>query len=145
MNKKRVWLWVLIALIFCGIFYFAANQITIQENTIPQQIRVLHFYHEVPGAGSEKLSDVYYDHTNDTRIFHEVMDELEGTYLKLPIPVEFYRNEKNLHELCISWQQNKKMDIDIYSNGRVVINGDAYLRLDDDGDELYWDLLESLR
>ena len=142
MSKKRTALWAIFALALCMIVYFMNNHVTIDENTIPQQIRVLHLYNDVPGASNKNLSDEYYDHTSDTKIFHEVMDELEGTYLKLPIPADFYRNEKNLYELCINWKQNKKMDVDVYSNGRVVINGDAYLRLDDDTDELYWDLLE---
>lgn len=145
MSKKRTLLWAIFALVLCVVVYVMNNHVVIRENTIPQQIHVLHFYHETAGASSDKLSDEYYDHTNDTRIFHEVMDELGGFYLKLPIPAGFYRNETNQYELCISWQQNKKMDVDVYSNGRVIINGDAYLRLDDDTDELYWDLLEYLK
>ena len=42
MSKKRTLLWAIFELALCAIVYFMNNHVTIDENTIPQQIRVLH-------------------------------------------------------------------------------------------------------
>ena len=64
--------------------------------------------------------------------------------MRILVSRRFYRNEKKQHELCISWLMGHN-DIDIRSNGRVVINGEPHLRLDDDTDDLHKDLLEILK
>ena len=141
MGKKKTVQIVLVALLVCAVFYFVTNQLTISEHDLPAEIRVIHTYHEVPGASWDTLSD---EDVTDPKMIADIMDELEGTYLRLPISRLFYRNEKNQHELCISWQMGHT-DIDVRSNGRIVINGNPYLRLDDDTDELYYDLLEEIQ
>ena len=141
MGKKKTLVIVLLAVLVCAVFYFMTNQLTLSEQIQPEEIRVIHTYHEVPGASSNTLSD---EDIADPEIIKDVMDELEGTYLRIPVSRRFYRNEKNQHELCISWLMGHN-DIDIRSNGRVVINGEPYLRLDDGTDDLYKDLLEILK
>ena len=140
MSKKKTAITVIIVLILCGVFYFLTNQLRIEE-VIPQELRVIHTYHEVPGASWDTLSD---EDITDAAVIGEIMDELEGNYLRVPVSRLFYRNEKNQYELCISWQMGHN-DIDIRSNGRVVINGQPYICLDDDTDDLYDDLLEILK
>ena len=140
MSKKKTAATVIIALILCGVFYFLSNQLRIEE-VIPQELRVINTYHEVPGASWDTLFD---EDITDAAVIGEIMDELEGNYLRVPVSRLFYRNEKNQYELCISWQMGHN-DIDIRSNGRVVINGESYIRLSDDTDDLYDDLLEILK
>ncbi len=140
MSKKKTAATVIIVLLLCGVYYFLTNQLRIEE-VLPQELRVIHSYYEVPGASREVLSD---ENITDEVVIREVMDELEGNYLRIPVSQLFYRNEKDQHELCISWQMGHN-DIDIRSNGRVVINGEPYIRLSDDTDDLYDDLLEILQ
>ena len=140
MSKKKTAITVIIVLILCGVFYFLTNQLRIEE-VVPQELRVIHTYHEVPGASWDTLFD---EDITDAAVIGEIMDELEGNYLRVPVSRLFYRNEKNQYELCISWQMGHN-DIDIRSNGRVVINGQPHICLDDDTDDLYDDLLEILK
>lgn len=139
MSKQKNILTVLFIVLLCALFYVLTNRVVIKESQLPEEVRVIHSYHEVPGASWDTLSDA--EITEGSQI-QELMDELEGVYLRVPLPEDFFRNEKKQHELCISWRVNDYRDVDVRSNGRVVINGRPYLRLDDDTNELYQDLLE---
>ena len=74
MSKKKTAITVIIVLILCGAYYFLSNQLRIEE-VVPQELRVIHTYHEVPGASWDTLSD---EDITDAAVIGEIMDELEN-------------------------------------------------------------------
>lgn len=138
--KKTVSI-VLAALLCCVVFYFLSNQLVISENTLPAELRVIHLYYETPGASWDVLSD---ETITDKAAVKDIMDELEGRYLRLPVAEDFFGVEKQQYKLCISGPMGSCKDVDVRDNGYVIIDGEAYLRLSDDTAELYDDLMDEL-
>ena len=141
MGLKKTISIVLVALLCCGAFYFFSNQLLLSEKNLPAELRVIHFYNEAPGASRDVLSD---EIMTDKVLIEEIMDELEGRYLRLPVDADFFGVEKEQYQLCISGAMDVCKDIDIRDNGYIIIDDEAYIRLDDDTKELYYDLMKEL-
>ena len=142
MGVKKTVAIVLVALLCCVAFYFLGNQLVITENNLPTELRVIHFYYDAPGASRDALSD---EIVTDNTVIAEIMDKLEGRYLRLPFDVDFFGVKKEQHQLCISGPMGSCKDIDIRDNGYVIIDDEAYIRIGDDTEELYYELMEEIK
>lgn len=142
MGVKKTVSIVLAALLCIVVFYVLNNQLLIRENNLPEELRVIHFYYDAPGASRDVLSD---ETVTNQALIREIMDELEGRYLRLPVDEDFFGFEKQQHKLCISGPMGNCKDIDIRENGYVIIDGESCIRLSDDTKELYHDLMEAIK
>ena len=142
MSVKKTISIVLVALLCCGVFYFFSNLLKIHEFNLPAELRVIHFYDETPGASRDVLFD---EVVLNQAAIAEVMDELEGNYLHVPVDADFFGVDKEQYQLCISGAMGVCKDIDIRDNGYVLIDGKAYVRLGGDTEELYYDLMDEFK
>ncbi len=142
MGVKKTVPIVLIALLCCVAFYFLSNQLVISENNLPEELRVIHFYDKTPGVSGNILSD---EIVTDKIVIAEMMDKLEGRYLRVPVDRDFFGVEKQQYELCISGPMGVCKDIDIRDNGSVIIDDEAYIRIGNDTEELYDELMEEIK